>query len=795
MITSLAGMAYGQWGIRKNPDDTAATAIFLASCLAAALLHGKPMSFEPPKLHPPARRLPLIRAAALVAVATGILAIGAGSAALVLDWRGRQLAGWALVVLGTAVLSAACRLLDPPREGDPAWSRGEALALTAIFALGAALRFHRYAEFPGPFTLHAVEEPQTGMGGYKVFAYGARPWEFLLDHYLAGLAIFLTGDRSMLSVRIPFTMFSTLTILPVHLLLRHLAPRPAALAGTFLFAVSSWNLVYSRCAHNIFLTNFFVVLVLALLFAYARTRRLGAMPWVGLFSAYTLYAYAGYRGTLLFVLVFLIGLLAVDLRRFTRAIGEEERLTAARAVLRGIGATAMVVYLGLALGAPIYAQVANNPAQPNYYFEAAIRSLSNRQYYTRDPRGFFEQRLRRIRNTARIFMHVGDDSPTFNAPNEPMVDPLTSCLFAAGLLGAACYPRRGYNAFLIFMFLSLLFGGAVFVQNLDVRRLQGITPFVAAFATLFLGQLWAAASFRSRTAGRAALCLLAAAGGIFALARNYDVYFRKMAGDPRVRQAFRNQYVTLIHYGQVHLGAREMWLLSDVRNLFIPSDYWWMVEGAFQGRSLPDAAAVLSPPQQDSGSRRVTVVVQEPLERRAVAALVRALYPAAACSEFAESETPHLALTACHLPERAIPVPVDLRLEARYWLGERNGVPALQRLEPFIGFANTPPICYGREIHPEAETCIVQWYARLPVQQSGIYTFRIAKRGAAGFAQFQLDGMPLRDGERRLLGAGEHDFTGHARIPRGSEAGVRLEWAAGSEFTAVPFYTTAAPTG
>ncbi len=45
---------------------------------------------------------------------------------------------------------------------------------------------------------------------------------------------------------------------------------------------------------------------------------------------------------------------------------------------------------------------------------------------------FVEQSLQRIHETARIFMHLGDGG-TFNAPGEPMLDPLSASLFLVGL--------------------------------------------------------------------------------------------------------------------------------------------------------------------------------------------------------------------------------------------------------------------------------------------------------------------------------------------------------------------------
>ncbi|GIW39927.1 MAG: hypothetical protein KatS3mg076_0504 [Candidatus Binatia bacterium] len=781
---ALGGAAYAQYGIRVSPADSGATALFLLCAALAALAFG--FEGETREKLPSFPDRSRTRAAlAGILVALGFLALGTGAALLSLDWRRWFFAGWALYLAAALVSSSGLGLLDPPKTGERRWTRSEAFLLLGIFALGTWLRFHRYAEFPPPYSAHAVEEPQTGMGGYNILVFGTRPWEFFLDHWAAAAALAFAEKPNFTVLRVPFTIASALTILPLHVLLRQVVGTPAALAGTFFFAVSSWNVIYSRCAHNIFLPNLLVVTAFALALYFRRTYRLRAVPWLALLSGYTLYAYAGYRGTSLFVFLFLAGGALSDLRKLG--------LRAGRSILRR-DLAALTVFLVFVLGvaAPLVPINRSNPAQPLYYFEAARRSLANREYYTSDPRAFVAQRVRRIRETAAIFLHRGDDSPTFNAPNEPMVDPVTGVFFVPGLFVALFFVRRRFHAFLLFLFVALLLGGAVFVQNLDVRRLQGVTPFVAALAALFLDRVDGALRSLPRSA-RSAAYLLFLPVAAFSLFWNYDVHFRKMARDPRVRAAFQNRYTVLVRYGHTEGAGREILLLSEVRNFFTPSDYWWLVRDHIPGRNLADVTELLAPGALRSRSGKpVSVVVQDPFERKAVAELLRAAYPGTVCREITDPDNAHLVLTACDLPSDLVAPRVEPRLRARYWVdGRGEGPPALERLEPMIAFAGTPPLCYSGPRPGESENCLAEWEGEIEVPEPS--QFALALR-AGRLLEAWADGERLWvRGRIFSLPAGRHRVVLRAEFPRGGENGAQLLRLRMPENEVVEFYGVAGP--
>ncbi|MFN8627951.1 MAG: hypothetical protein U0587_18505 [Candidatus Binatia bacterium] len=788
---ALLAMGYGQYGIRRDPHATGATVLFLfAAATAASLLRRDGIEADESPSVPAPRNFRHSMVAAVNATA-GALAICGAAILLSHDWRGWFLPGWVLLLCGVTAVTFALRDFDPPASGGPPWSTGEALTLAAILALGTFLRFHRYGTFPDAFATHAVEEQETALAGYRILTQGARPWEFMLDHYAAALAIALSTDPTFLTVRIPFTIASALMIVPVHLWLRQLVERPAALAATFLFAVSSWNIIYSRCAHNIFLTNLLVVVVLGLLTRFGRTRRLQVIPWTALLCGYTLYAYAGYRGTSLFALAFLGLLVARDVRDVARAADPTAKRRAAGAIVRDLAAVGILLAIIAAVFAPAFVQLRADRGRPDYYFEAANRSLANKEYYNGVPTEFVRQRLDRIAKTAKIFMHVGDGSLTFNAPDEPMLDPLTACCFVGGLLLAAMTPWRRFHAFWLGMFLALMLLGTVFVQNLDVRRLQGITAFVALFAAVFLDRLWRQAQRLPAAARRWGVPVVAAAGAVTALCWNYNVYFHKMAENPAVRQAFKNQYTALIHYGHEHRDRRYVLLLSVVRRYFDRTYYYrdayaWLIDRLMRGRDLQDLAEALPPHALPTQKGPLTIIVQEPYERRAVERMLRAVYPGTTCREFSEADCPPVALTACDLPNPPGARAWTSTLDARYWLGtEPLGAPFLERREPFVAYATLPPQCYVGPSGPPA--CYAEWTGTFTVAVDGDYRFVAQPRGRTSM-EIRVDDMPV-PGAATRLSAGTHRIWVGARLPREDDVGARLSWERDGTVEVMPFYT------
>ena len=787
---AAATLVAGQAWIRYDANSAVATVVFVAAAAALAVSlrrdaahRGAPgASLVACATRPGMLLSPLHSRSATMCVATGAAALGCGSYRLFTAWDGAFYLGWGLLISGTALSSAGLWLRDGPPTHRLPWRRVEVLACVAILLLGAWLRFHRLGEFPDGYTTHAIEEEQTGLGAYRLLTTSAHPWEFALDYHMTALALWLQSTPTFTTIRIPFVVISTLTIVPVHLLLRQLLSTPAALAGTYLYSVLSWNLLYSRCAHPIFPTNCLVIGVLALLVQFGRTRRLAGLPWVGLLCGYTLYAYAGFRGTSLFAAIFLAGSLVAALwrRRWpdrSVAGGGPERVARA------------IVVFGITLAAtaaPLWPRLAGAPR--NYYFESAARALANHEYYTGDPSAFIAQRLARVRAAGRILMHVGDVSPTFNYPGAPMLDPVTACLTLVGVLLMLLAPRASYNAYLLLVLGVLLAGGTIFVQNLDVRRLQGITVFVVLASAHTVEQLWASAVVASRRV-RCFLACVGVAAAIFVAGFSYHLYFVRMAGDPHVKRAFKDYYTTMIRYGQERKPEHPIWLATIVHRFFDPGyeyahNYSWLTERVLHGRTLSDIDELIDPRLPAQLNAPVTVVVQRPFEGDAAADLLTRAYPDVRCEDFIEADNPWVGLKTCTLPAAPRRTAVALTLKAEYWTrADGGGKPALTRSEPFIGYATVPAICYQPA---PGQFCHARWSGVFDVPTGVASALMVETIGRTTYA-VRLDDQAI---ERfpQPLSPGRHAIEITGQLPRDWETGVRVSLIGDGGRKVLPFY-------
>lgn len=779
IVVAALPLAWAQGAVRAGSDTGLWTGVLLASALVVALLAaGRPRretAIEVPAGVREARGVPLLR--------VGLLVLLAAAVGLAVAWRRLFAADVALLIAGVWMLSRGLRQKDGEVRGagPPGWTRRDTLLVAAVAALALVLRLAGLDRFPDPYGVFAIEEPQTGMGGYLILR-GDRPWEFVLDHYLAAAAL-LVGGRSLPVVRAPFAVFSALTVVPLYLLLRQLVSRDAAGFGAVLLAVSGWHLSYARCAHNIFLPTVAVVLVLALLVHGERTHRSGVYPWIGLLVAVTLFSYAGYRGTVVFVALFFASVMIGHLYRARAAPSQAARgqeLLRLRRDLSGAGWVALVV---MAVLPALVVRLQVDPRPGYSYFEAASRSLANREYYTSDLGEFLRLRTVRLREAAAIFIHHGDDSPTFNVPGEPMLDPVTASFALTGFLYAACFPWRQYNAFFVIMALALFAVGTVFVQNLDVRRLQGLIPLVCVFAALMADRIVDSARGFGRRGVRVARAILVASAVLAAAANAYG-FFGRLWQHPEVRRAFLNEHMELIRLARTRLAGRYLVLLTDQRNFFAGNDYSWL-SGRIAGHVLPDLTSLWAGgPLPQSAESPTSIVVAPPFDATAIGTFIGRLFPRATCWTAEPAGAQDLTIFVCDFPAGEVrPVPVDLGLHARYVVGA-DGT-SVERREPFVSEAVFPPVCRTIYTEVDASECTAHWTGTFSLARETVV--EILPRVERGAMTVDLDGTPV-SGPRRL-GAGEHVVSVRAHFPREGPTGIRLHWRVdGGAPALMPFY-------
>jgi dolichyl-phosphate-mannose-protein mannosyltransferase len=762
----LCGIA--QWYIRHGQHWTGASILLVVAAVAAAIVLGKSDAEPVQRADPLTERRSSVRLALGVAlIVAGVGGLGYASYLLSTDWLTRFDIGAPLALAGVAVWSAGLALVQGRRGATPLpILRWEGVALVGILALGTFLRFWHYDTFP-PQGVCAVEEPQSGMAAHYILHDGARPWEFVGDRWLP-VPFFAVMGQTLTALRLPFTIVSVLTIFPFYLLTRHLVARPAALFAAALFAVCSWLLFYARLAHAIFPTTLIVVLLLYLSVRVHRRGGLGPYPWIGFLSAYTLYAYAGYRATSGLVALFLLVSLGGHVLEWRRQMVPRFRNAARRVVITQCVGFLCAAAAYAALVAPLAMLLKNNPT---YYLEAAQRATLDSQYYTTNLRSAIDQRIARLRETAAMFNHVGDGAFTFNLPGEPMLDPVTGVLFPIGLAYTLVWWRHRMAGFYAGAFLFVLIMGTTFVHNFDIRRLQGMIPFMfvmIAFAADRVLQL--SARWRPRQTGR----LVAATGVLVAaaaLAFNYDLYFRRTMNDPKVIAGFHNRYTLDIAYLHGLPPTAYLLVVGDTLNLFSPNDFEWWRGHDVPGSASADLLPIFRGLHGAWSGRDLRILIEQPFEREALAALLQERFPGTRCEELTLPKAPHLDYTVCHVPPFTVLPPFTGGVRARYFRHDA-AAPFLDRVEPAISFAFTPEQCMEPAVF-EAGLCRVEWEGIWSVPSTGPYHLKAEGRSAD--VVVTVDGQPVVGG-KVTLDAGSHVVRVESRYRSQRETGTRLLW-------------------
>jgi hypothetical protein len=766
LIAALSACGVAQWHIAHGRHWSEASAALIVGAIASAFLLGRPAArAEGGGTAPLPSRVD--RRGIFLAV-LGVAAFAYAAFKLSTDWvRAFDFAA-PLMVIGVVLWSTGltlCERAQPTRRESLALLGWERWLFLAIVAMGFLLRFYRYTYFPPPDGFCGTEGPLTAQISYRVLHDHLRPWEFLGDQWLgaAGFALF---GHTVTALRIPFTIVSALTVAALYVLLRQMVSRPAALFATALFAVSRWDLITARCVDNVYPTTLVVVVIYYLCVRAHKDGRLALYPWIGFLSGYTLFIYAGYRGTPLFVSLFFAGSLLIHWRTKKAAIAPQAHAAARRRLRRQILglAFAAVAFVGVLL--PLAYCLRTNP---KYFVEAAVRATSDSSYYSPDYRVFARQVGARMLLAAMMFNHQGPATATLYWQSRPMLDPISGLFFTLGLVYCMIWRRDRFHGFFVFTFLTLLFLGTAFVHNFDVRRLHGIIPLIFVLVAFVTDRLWDVCAARFGPRVRPVLIAFALAAFAAALHDNYSFYFVGMMNDPDVRSGFQNFYTIAIRHMHKLPPNSYMLMFSDNLNFFLPSDYEWWRGDAVPGQVTADLMPVLNGAQGPWAGRHLHLFISDPFEHEDIARILRQRFPAAACARLTDPDIPpYLHFSMCSVPPAPGPLQVEQGVRARYFRGNSTE-PLLERFEPAIGFAFLPDVCRFPAAF-EKPPCRVEWDGTWNVERSGRYDLSVITREAR--ATMTVDDQPV--GGPIELAAGPHRIKGQAQFLSVEAAGVAL---------------------
>ena len=613
---------------------------------------------------------------------------------------------WWVGALAVLVLAAWLADRGVARDDRVRWTRTDGWAVLVVCAVAAVYRLWAIGRYPPP-ALFGFEEFQTGGLAYGILQdWWDVPLEFPLTNLLPALSFRVCGLSSS-ALRLPFILSSIVAPLFLYLALRRVVQRPAAWAGAMLLATNRWAALAARFADEIFLPIAFVALAAWLFVRVLQDRRraLSAVAFA-LVSSDFFYAYSGYRAL---PFIAFAGAAWLALWRYRRRRAGAAPLRACALVLAVWAATlSPAVSAGWSRGS-------------SSFFEALERHDatwgSHRPLAERVATA-----ATRLRQGWAVFTFLGDELPTLNIPEEPMLDPVSAALVTLGVL-AALWRWRQPSRWLALAMVGIPFLALALIPlNFNVSRY-----FVLLVPLFFLGGCWL--DDLCRWLGKAGPVTLAV---VVALVAGFNfVNLLRVIDSPVVQAGFQypeNTVLAAIH--AVPAGSRVVLLTAEGANAFEPSDYRWYAAHAHGGRptSLEAALAVPATP-----SEPVYWITQGLPEARLLPKLVALSCPQAT-STVVEAPTSDATVGVSWIESgagcRALP-PFGLR--GRYHTVAQGGdARELQQVDPAL-CAYTIPWPLGWKMQDrQLQSLQVRWEGHGIGTVPGQYEVRLEMKGASG---------------------------------------------------------------
>jgi len=357
--------------------------------------------------------------------------------------------------------------------------KGEVLVLLVVLSIAVFFRFFQLANIP-PEMLG--DESVSAWGAIRVLADKEYPVFFPEDNgrlpmqmYLEAVSFHLFGV-GLFTSRAVSAVTGVVTVVLLYLLVKRLfaAGRQngalLALLSSVLLATSYWHLVYSRFAADPILLPFFVTAVTLLLCRAVESRRSVDFVWAGLLLGLSAYSYPPAALLPLLVLSFLSLRALVDRGRF-------------RVYLLNT-AVLLVVTAIVVLPLACYAFT-----HPDVFFARSRQvSILNPEHNEGSPLRAF---LTSTAKTMGMFSLVGDPDWARNPAERPILDPMTSAIFLAGLVVAVRRYREPPYLFVVLWLIVMSLPGSFTAKEIpNYNRTVGAVPAVCILVAIGIEACW-----------------------------------------------------------------------------------------------------------------------------------------------------------------------------------------------------------------------------------------------------------------------------------------------------------------
>lgn len=504
----------------------------------------------------------------------------------------------------------------------------EVSLLLGVLAAGAFLRSFRFGEFPPPDGLWLVEENNNGGNAYAALHMGERRIDYAATHLLSTLGVGVFGS-SAVGLRLPFLIFSIVSLVPFYLALRELVSARAALFGLALFSVARWAIFASRIADDPFLVPSLEIWLLYFMMRAAKHGTPGSFLGLGVTSALISYEYMGYRHLPALALALIVAVWGW--RLLVRARADSLRpFQVARLAVGASWRQALILLLSFFI---VIAPMAFSPRGSDFYLEPYRRQSSDRE--AAGVTGLLAEDWQdRLKWGVEVFAPFAPqefpDAFDQNVPGLRYFDPATAFLLALALLYVLVWPRNPYGVFFAAYFSVTLVVGAIFPLRFVVYRFTTLLPIIFILIALLVhdaGGLWDRVVL-----GRVRwlLPMLLVALVVYAGVWNGRVFFGQFISNTRVQAEYYNGHFAFCKYAR-GLGPGVFFNVYSHGNplefIFAPrSDYAWVCSEV-NGQPVPTPGD-LRPVQVSPGAEAGAAV------------FLRPTYPLSSLTSFMQSAYP-----------------------------------------------------------------------------------------------------------------------------------------------------------
>ena len=394
-------------------------------------------------------------------------------------------------------------------------------ALGAVLVLALAIRLYDLQELPAGLwydeadNLAEARVIQMDPGSTPVFV----PSTNLPSLFLMPIAVLIElGGITLTTGRLVAVAFGLGGVVAVFLLVRLMMGPYLAVVAAFLTAVMRWDINWSRIGMHGITTPMFAALTAYLTLRAIRSGRRSDFGYAGASLGLGLWFYSPFR---LFPLV--IGVILVHY-----LLSQRPRIK------RFLGHAAVMAVVGLVVVAPVLQSALTDTD----VFFARPRAVSVFSHFSFGDG--VKEAWKSLGTHLLMFSHEGDPNPRHNLPDAPMLDFVSRILLVLGIGVILGKWRDGALLSLPFWIFIMLLPGALTLPWEAPQSLRsiGVTPAIAAIATLTVGVVW----WAGRTSPwpnvrRATPIFLAGLMGVVAFA-NINTYFGEQARHPAVFASF-----------------------------------------------------------------------------------------------------------------------------------------------------------------------------------------------------------------------------------------------------------------